>query len=715
MTTIKIIINYINSQIVFNKISDIIVIQLETSNNSNYKEQTYLQSSFDNYNSIKKYFFNTSYPYPQELMSNNFIIYSLNKEFNYYYDNINYIIYIYANYIEIPYIFLGSINNFKEESITNSLTLNYINGLNNIDYINTINIPCYSINPISFQIPGQTELINTIQLYNSINFNISYSLYDLLTPILINSLLQINFYDYTFIKINNIIVEKINKKKFQVINFLIEINGTYSFLINLNLNNILNSSNNSYVLHFPNYSNINTTNITLHVFDYIYTIYFSNLTSFDYILCNQITLAETDLYTLIIANDNNLVQPIINDLSIYKYELNFQCINLNKTIQIDNLFNLTSILMNTKDNNLEIIVDYLSHYDIINYNIYCWIDNYDRYCTNLLDNFLVNGILMYTEFLLINKFDKINYKKFLIEQEKLNKKIYCKCNNSICNISICKSNCNNCNIINNDSKNECNEISYYNINKCKYENYDLYLKILNNNDYQMNLLNKSYDLSNNNKKQLIQNLLIILLNYFQINIYFYNNKTDFDNTNNFFKNNSLTNPFLKFNKLVLNTNNSSLGFKLDTNYYLKFFIKINCDYKILIFNYVGAILNDILIFESFNNYFFKIFKISPVNQPNGSPDPNNNLYYIVFQNIKECNEFLNFINTGILYVNNDEIKSFFNINKSSTFFLNSNNYYVINNNINTSLTKSYVYFEIKNLNVENNYIFSNNFLYAYIE
>ena len=179
--------------------------------------------------------------------------------------------------------------------------------------------------------------------------------------------------------------------------------------------------------------------------------------------------------------------------------------------------------------------------------------------------------------------------------------------------------------------------------------YNLYAELFNNNN-KIDLYHKKYNLTSTNKKQLIKDFILIILNYLKINIYFYNNLED-------------------FNKL----NNADINNEFEEN--------------ILNFKY--------------SNYIFQIFKIPKIN---GNIDTQNNIYYIVFSNISECNEFMNFITTGVLYVTDNNITSFYNIEESLNFKKN-NNYYEI-----TDDTTNIINFSIINLNLLNDSIYTNNTL-----
>ena len=203
------------------------------------------------------------------------------------------------------------------------------------------------------------------------------------------------------------------------------------------------------------------------------------------------------------------------------------------------------------------------------------------------------------------------------------------------------------------------------------------------------------------KKQLIKDFIIIIMNYIRVDFYFYNDITDLNKTLSIFKNTMGTNPYFKFNKFILNKPDVALYFDYDEYYSLKLFIEINISYKIIVFNN-DTITDTILNFQT-DQYFFQIFKIPTIN---GNINNLFNVFYIVFMNIKECNEFFNYITNGKLYADDDNLNSFYAIDISLFFKKNTDTgYYQI-----TSDTSDIIYFNINNIDLNSSSIFNNNFI-----
>lgn len=670
MSKINIIINYVTYTDIFNQ--PLLYFSATNPNGIYYDEISIIQNELNNYVTVPNYYSIINYTYLNvysSISTYNFLIY-LNYGLLYYYDNINKIIYIYSKFINIPYIFLGSINSEENIDTYNTLILDSFTSPSSLsnNYNIKINIESNSFKESTMRISGETLEILSLMISKTTNFNYMYYLYNLILPAKINQLLIIYVYDLNYIKIKNINLKDQKNCEIDKINFLVElINSTgdiiYSFLININYDKIKNLSNNNFVIFFPNYVNILFSSINLYVFYETYEIYFSNLIPSDYELCNPITISNTNLYDKIINSDVDLIEPVIPFYNLKDYYLNIDKIYLKKYFILPNISELVLLFMNSNKDELVLIVDYLNNYNILSYNLYTitryTMDSNDynnninnnEYENSLLNNFLLNSMKMYIEFLFKNK-----------------------------------------------NETNCLEFNY---NK----GYDIYTKLLNNNK-SIDLFHKEYDFVINKKKQLIQDLLIIIMNYFQVNLYFYNNLDDLDNTVNIFKNKSLTNPYIKFNKFILEKSDIKLGFKLDQNYFLKFYLNINLNYKILIFKILKTIiLDEVLLFITEYNNQQLIFKIFKINEPNGNTNVNYDLYYIVFKNIKECNEFIKYITTGILYITEDQVKSFFAINKSLNFKKNENNFYII-----TSDITNIINFQLDKLDLTLGNIFSNNFI-----
>jgi hypothetical protein len=167
---------------------------------------------------------------------------------------------------------------------------------------------------------------------------------------------------------------------------------------------------------------------------------------------------------------------------------------------------------------------------------------------------------------------------------------------------------------------------------------------------------------------------------------------------------NLLNPYYGYNKIIYFKDsdiNNNLKFSLDNNYYLKFTLNITVEYKILIFKITNTFLDTIINFKT-DTIIFKIFKIIP---PNSNTDLESNVYSILFQNIKECNNFMNYIQYGTELVSNNT-KSYFNITKSKNFKKDDDGYYKITDSIESEL----LYFSIIDLYLTSNTIFLNNLI-----
>ena len=646
-----------------NKIIDLypitVIVTDPTSNDVIYKEDTLVKYFINNYNTVPQYYFTTYYSNIKELITSNFLI-SLPNGYYYYYNNIN-TLYIYPTYIQIPIVFLGSVNSI------NNITL-YINTILEdcripfgISFYVSYSFQNFNLKKDTFGVPGSSlkiikyiarnyQLSNNSPDYGDDNIP-DYGNYNDLNNVTIDSLLKIYNYDYSYCKIKNIIIPTANINNYlsyeinniEAINFMIEIIDDnksifYSYIVNLNYDLINNDDSYNIVIFFKNFvQNTLLTNFKLHVFEYDYYKYFIKLNKTDYDLVLPITRANGNLYNLLIGSNNNLIEPVIPTINYIQQPFN-------KIMIINNLFlnqniDVISEFLKSSAATIDLLADYLSNFNIKPYNFWKITTNYSDNLNLNINNFLLNTILI--------------------------------------NVNISY-------IIN-------NTIYYYN----------LYAELFNNNK-KIDLYHKKYKLTKQNKKQLILDFILIILNYLNIYIYFYNDIEDFDNKLLLLNGNKLINPFIKFNKFVLPKSDTNFRFSFDQFFNLNLTIDLSISYKIIVFkSLITDEFNETILNFRYNNFIFQIFNIPNIN---GNIDNLNNVFYIAFANISECNEFMNYITTGILNVFDNEITSFFNIPTSLNFKKNDNtNFYEI-----TTDTINVINFSVINLDLSTGSVYTNN-------
>jgi hypothetical protein len=243
---------------------------------------------------------------------------------------------------------------------------------------------------------------------------------------------------------------------------------------------------------------------------------------------------------------------------------------------------------------------------------------------------------------------------------------------------------------------------FYNIDN-NLSNYSLYSELFNNNN-KIELYHKKYILTQENKKQLIKDFIIIILNYFKIVIYFYNNMEDLNNRLNIFRNTTSNNIYYKFNNFNLEKSDSKIRFNFDQFYNLNISIDLILSYKIIIFKTSKNSITDTILNFKTSSYIFQIFNIPEIN---GNISTTSDIYYMVFSNISDCNEFMYFIQTGNTDVPENEVTSFFNIYNSLYFKKNNlSGYYEI-----TTDTTDVINFAIINLDLSSLSIFTNNYIF----
>lgn len=631
------------------KLTTVTILVSLSDNSVLFEEKTIINYRLNNFLSKPEYFTTTSYVTPDLLSTVNFYI-DLDYGLYYYYQGsgIN-TLYIYSQYLYIPSTFIGLINSSSDITTYNTIDIKTI--------ANTSTFSNSTSNYFSNNFQNGTIIISglalqiTKYLINDSSISKNYLTYNLVLPTLVNSNLKIYIYDGNYCKIENIkLIENTNPNKIDSINFMIQLLNTnklpiYSYLVNLNYNKINFNTYDNLVVFFSNFAkNINYDKIELYVFDYDYNLFFKNLVSTDYDKCNIITIGDAILYDIIIKNDSNLITPTIPTLNIDDYLVNIDKIKIINTLFFNKNTNLVTSFLKSYNNNIDLLIDFLYNFNIKSYNFFNIKTNYSTNTTILnLNNFLLNGMLMFVDF----KF------KSLIKTD-----------------------------------------------DTYIVDYNLYSKLLNNNN-TIDLYHKNYTLTETDKKQLIKDFIIIIMNYIRVDFYFYNDITDLNKTLSIFKNTMGTNPYFKFNKFILNKPDVALYFDYDEYYSLKLFIEINISYKIIVFNN-DAITDTILNFQT-DQYFFQIFKIPTIN---GNINNLFNVFYIVFMNIKECNEFFNYITNGKLYADDDNLNSFYAIDISLFFKKNTDTgYYQI-----TSDTSDIIYFNINNIDLNSSSIFNNNFI-----
>jgi len=615
-----------------------------------FEEKTIINYKLNNFLSKPEYFITTSYVSPNLLSTVNFYI-DLDYGLYYYYQgNGMNTLYIYSQYLYIPSTFIGLINSTSDITTTNTVDIKTIQ--NTSSFSNSIsNYFSNNFQNDTIIISGSALQITKYLIKDSSNISKNYVTYNLVLPTAVNSNLKVYIYDGSYCKIQNIkLIENTNPNRIDSINFMIQLLNTqklpiYNYLVNLNYNKINFNTYDNLVIFFTNFAtNIVYDKILLYVFDYDYNLFFKNLSPTDYDKCDFISISDATLYDKIIKNDSNLITPTIPTLSIDDYLVNIDKIKIINTLFFNKNTTLVTTFLKSYNNNIDLLIDFLYNFNIKSYNFFNIKTNYSTNTTILnLNNFLLNGMLMFVDF----KFNS------LVETD-----------------------------------------------DTYIVDYNLYSKLLNNNN-TIDLYHKNYTLTETDKKQLIKDFIIIIMNYFRVDFYFYNDITDLNNTLSIFKNTIGTNPYFKFNRFILNKPDVLLYFDYDEYYSLKLFIEINISYKILVFNN-NTITDTILNFQT-DQYFFQIFKIPTIN---GNINNLFNVFYIVFMNIKECNEFFNYITNGKLYADNDNLNSFYAIDSSMFFKKNTDTgYYQI-----TEDTSGIIYFNINDIDLNSSSIFKNNFI-----
>ncbi len=679
-TKIDIKILLINDTLIFNKSNNQVLIKkvdpLDT-NKILYEETATIKYELDNYLLIKKYFFNINYYeyYSEPLYTQNIILKFTDSNIIYDYNNNSKTVYIYFNNYNLPFEMFGIKNVNVSVAVSFIMNVEKNNGNKIYNYIKISNVKNYTLqNQNTINIYGNiTFFIDFFKIIDTGNPAKQYQLYKLVTPFPLSKLLKIYFYDLTYSNIQNIPYTGISKFTTNAIPVLIQLYDEsimkYQYIINLNFDVVDFNKNYYLVLFFKNVVNINNDKIVMRVFSYDFITYFITTTITDYTYCEQITVDKSNLYDILIDKNTNIPTTKILNLSFDDFDINVDLIRFRELIlfearDIDKVSNF----LQSGNIEIKILIDFLYNYKIKDYNFV---------------NIRFNQVILEN-----NQFGKVNS---FITDSSLYKVNY------VINYNNMELNCILLNI----------ELLFYDEKK-SIQRYNIYGMLLYNNNI-WDIYTRKIILTDENKYNLIKDLSIISNNYFQINIYAYNSIDDLNKNikTTTLANTMMPNPFYKFNSITLNRNFSSVGFIIDENKYLKFCLTLTCDYKVLTFQVPKTITDTILNFKT-NSYIFKIFRTngSYTDQSyniTSNPNPDTNLYTILFSSIADCNYFMNYIEFGIS-TPPKSINSYFNILKSKNFIKDSFGFYTITD----TTTSDTIYLSVNNVNLEEGVTFINN-------
>jgi len=255
-------------------------------------------------------------------------------------------------------------------------------------------------------------------------------------------------------------------------------------------------------------------------------------------------------------------------------------------------------------------------------------------------------------------------------------------------------------------------------------------------NYNIQIYHKKYNFENNpnnqEKKKLISMLIYLATMSVGIKIIFYNEKKSEPKASSLYNYYLNPNPYYFFNEINLSRVNNEFFIFLDIigeknnyeNQFLKFNMYLGKNYYLL-FLYVdkGTPVGyfEELIF-TFSQYTFKIFKIP---NPNANLNEDKDLFYIGFNNLKELNIFMDYLEYGVFNPNKENLSNYFNFVKSKIFV----NYYDINNlwvldsvdpPVETlyqpnPINKYQIYFSINNLKVDQIYLYGDLSIKPYLE
>lgn len=499
----------------------------------------------------------------------------------------------------------------------------------------------------------------------------------------------------------------------------INTNPSYISIQSLNLqtfnsSQLASSNEDEYykTLFFYNYINSNYFVKSIKMFCYDFKKYFVNYSPETNPKkppqLNNIGSFTCDLYEIIIESDSNLGIPVIMNLNYPWVFVNIDLLNLIKLIRFESVNNYFYNLTKSKKINLKVIVDYLSGFEIKKYNIYKIfnLDNNDN-PNDLLDykNSIRSTVFrlssnnnynyIYDNSNLINLYD-------IKDNNKFNRKI--NFNNGIMNCIRCK-------------------IIFFLSGYMGMYSFDAKLFLDN---YNIQIYHKKYNFENNpnnqEKKKLINALVYLATMSVGIKVIFYNEKKSEPSASSIYNYYLNSNPYYFFNEINLSKANNEFSIYLDIigeknnykNQFLKFNMYFNKNYYLL-FLYadkgtpVGYF--EELIF-TFSQYTFKIFKIP---NPNANLNEKKDLFYIGFNNLKDINIFMDYLEYGIFNPNKENLSNYFNFSKSKIFvnYYNINNLWVLDSvdspveisSLPNPINKYQIYFSINNLKVDQVFLY----------
>lgn len=734
---------------------DIIVFQ------NNYQVNYHIDDTIN----VKKYYISIELEIKPKLKTDNFtitLVKNFNYEYNYYKNELEKSIIIYKKYNNIPLIYLGLPNAksyetfkiiYKFKSLLSDTSFGDYTCSSTCDDENYNGINTSYITMFNNYFGNSNFLLNTLQLSGFVyeiclsntdgitsyddetNSNINYELFKISSNIEIDfntniyftnipnklfpNILYLNTYNYVNIKNtpddNEILILQINYNDSQTNTNTNTENYVYSSILSLNLQtfnplklcDVVDNFDKLYynTLFFYNYINSNYYVDVINMFDYDFNKYFQNTKT--PIELNYINSYQYSLYDNIIANDQNLKNPIILNIERSWVFMNFDFINLTKKLInplaiMENFYKFTQ----SKKFNLESIIDYLANFTIKKYNVFK-IDNINFNWDDKNNNHNKNTKI---KNYLYNYESKYNYSP-------VNSNLNINLNNNI-NFNNNLVNCIKCKI----------DFYYKSNTNFKLNGiYSLDAKLFLSN-YNLEIYHKEYNFENQadneEKKKLIKLLLFLCTTTYQINISFYNKKNSFIPSFNLFNKIGLINNDDIVNITNIENNNFEMTININplnneyTDGYLKLNLQVRKDYYIL---FLYADKNTFLNSSNYNELIFMFdvytFKIFKIDEPNGNQYENKLLFYISFNDLKELNIFMKFIETGRFYPNeiNLILSNYFNIKKSIEFC----NYYELNNywvSFDTSIpmkqtiNKNIIFFSINNLTVNQIYLYGELFI-----
>ena len=558
-----------------------------------------------------------------------------------------------------------------------------------------------------FQIPNEFYLNSNTNIYFYSNSNLySYVLY----------LNNYNFVDYkTWSESYDSIILLIQYYDLEL-DLNLDPPTTYSCVLEINLQTFNSSvldigyTQKYYnAMFFKNYTNDMYGVKSITMFDYDYDKYFTNNDVPP--LYNNIGSSYSNLYDIIIATDINLETPSIID--VVSWKINFDHMILSKLINPYSENNYFSKFIHSKKITLDTIIDYLSRFELITYNLFK-INN-----THIKKQQLHNPFI--TSKIDVQNINLLNYNYAYDD-----KQVYANPNKKINTLNINSMINFNNNIMNSV---RCKIIFEYGYSLSYSFDAKLYL-----NNYNIRVYHKKYELGTNpdttfdeDKKKLLTMLLFMTTVPNRMKIIFYNRLESQPSVNSKFNSYLVPNPFYLFNQINLFKYYKQYDTFIEaesknnfyTNQYLRLNININTQYYILfLYTEKNAFENyDELVF-SYSQYLFKIFKIkSDVDNPNGNTDENTDLFFIAFQNLTELNIFMNYIQYGIFNTRPNTLSNYFNFSEGVVFcnYYNINNYWVLDSvfppaipyNPLSSGEKIRISFSINNMESDQIYLYGN--------